>query len=237
MTTPDVGDARRRLVEAHAKRASAQQAIDNARAAVVAARALVAETRDELDSHIEASKAISNNRSDGIVRAIRAGLQPSFDPALPLSEAASLRVEAEARLEAAATAFAELEADERGALSRVAAASESVRAGVESVVIAQADAMAREIEEHEDKALKLRAELGGSLSPVGQVKTMTDALKRVISSTDDLGDVFLRRGDLWTASRRAADIWREHLDRLSGDPDHELSFDEPSPDAEAQRAA
>ena len=139
-----VGEARRRLVEAHAKRAEAALGLDSASTAVASARALVDEVRREVEGFVEVDKAISNNRSAGLARAIRAGLQPSFDDPTPLSEAASRRIEAEARLAAATQALAELESDERTAVTAFAAEQGKVREAAEALLLAEASFIAEE---------------------------------------------------------------------------------------------
>jgi hypothetical protein len=112
----------------------------------------------------------------------------------------------------------------------VTQAREALREAAMAVALSEANLMAEEVERHEAVALALRARLGGSLSPVGQMPTLTAALRRVISSTDLLGerdDVFAHNGPLWIASKAAAEVWRDHVVRLMTEPDAELNFDAP----------
>lgn len=232
-----VEEARVLLVQAHRTRGEAERALDDARAAAERAHQFVEEARDHRDGLQEKSRSIAADRSEMIKAAIISGHVPMFENAPPgLSANAAALSEAESRLQSAETACADIEAAEDEAQHAMSAARDRVRVATQEVALAEADAMAQEIEEYEGRALRLRALLGNSLSPVGQFPQMTDALRRVIVSTDDMGDVFLRRGDLWNTSKRAAPIWRQYLGGLMADSNARLDFDAPVAEATAKAA-
>jgi hypothetical protein len=225
--------ARLRLHQAHSARIEANRALEVTRSASARAQAFAIKARDRCVSVEEENRDVALDRAIAVKSAILSGSEPTFEPLPALSANVVVLRELENCALAAELAEKDFAAAEDEALRAATAADDELRAAAQSVALAIAHEMAVEIEEHEGKALRLRALLGSSMSPVGQFPQMTDALRRVIVSTDNLGETFARRGDLWNASKRAASVWREHLDGLMADPDARLDFDPPAEEAKA----
>ena len=191
--------ARLRLHQAHAARAEAHRALDVANAAAERARNFAVAARERCAAVEEESRDLAIDRSIAIRNAILAGETPSFDePSPTLTANALAQRELEHRATAAEIAQADLEAQAGEALRAATQADDALRDASQAVALAEAHMMATEVEEHESRALMLRARIGGSLSPAGQFPQMTEALRRVIVSTDIMGETFARRGDLGT---------------------------------------
>ena len=235
VSTSGVVEARERLRAGHGALAEAQGVLEAAKAAAERARAFAINARDRCTAVEEESRDIAIDRSISIRNAILAGETPTFESSPTLTANALAQKELEHRAAAAEIAQADLEAQAGEAMRAATQAQDAVRAAAQGVALAEANALAEQVLGLEAQALALRAFLGGSLSPVGQFPQMTEALKRVIVSTDDLGDVFLRRGDLWNASKAAATVWRDYVAELEVYPDARLNFD--APVAEEAQAA
>jgi hypothetical protein len=240
--TGAVEEARRRLRAAHASRAEVQRALDTAGAAAERARQFAIGVRDETDALREVDRGVAVDRSLAIKAAILGGEVPSFEPVPKLAEHAAALAEAESRLRSAEVARAHIEAAEGDAVRALTAAEDAVREAAETLMLAEANSLAEEIEALDAKALALRVRLGGGqFAPIAvRGRSLTPALARVLTTTSQLSEGAIGwefAGRLYHPMRAAGQAWLSHIDRLLVDADDELSFDEPSPAVEEAKAA
>jgi hypothetical protein len=218
---------------------SSQAKLDAARAVADKATSFVEGVRDDVDRLREAERSIAVDRSLQIRNSLKAGDVPAFEPVPHLSQTAAALAEKENLLRSAEIARQHLEA-EAGDASRVLnAASDSVRASAETLMLAEATAIAQEIESLDAQSLELRTRLGGgSYAPIAmRGRPLTPALMRMLQMTDRMAEASIGdfAGRLHEPMRAAGRAWLRHIDELVERPDAELNFDDPP--AEEAKAA
>ncbi len=161
--------------------------------------------------------------------ALSRGAVPLFDEAPSITASAVKRAHIEHKLASVWIALNNFEGEVQRAESDVATAKNQLRAAAEAVMIAEADEIAVEIEDAEAAVLVLRARLGGTLSPVGQLRGISAATQRVISSINV--EAFMRNPALEQEAQRALHVWRAFSSALETDSDAELSFEQSAGDA------
>ncbi len=144
------------------------KALEAARAASGRARALVADLSAAAERHLAAGKRVSLTRAGDIASALKANKVPKFETVAEIPTIESARLEAESRLVAAKQALEELSRDESAAEAALAAAEANVTGAIKSVVLAEAEAIADEIETLESEAADLHEKLGIRTYFVGQ---------------------------------------------------------------------
>jgi len=222
-------EVRSRLGEAHLAVEQARSVLACIKAARERARDFAAEQMRAVEALAGEAHDIASERSDSIKVALRSGAIPMFPEAPALPANAAKMADAQGRLDAARIALEELQAEEVDAESEAAAAKDAYRQASEAVLVDEADRIAVRVEELESEALLLRARLGGPLSPAGQLRGMTQATQRVISSVDVAA--FMRNPALEQEAQRALHVWRAFAEALADDAGAELSFEGPAADA------
>ena len=154
LTGPD-GAARARLAEAHAARALAQTAADDASALLARATAHAKGVETRL---AEARATEARHDADATAR-LRAALADG--DAVPTTVEAALRISPalEDDLRAATAAVDALKAEHAGKLDALASAHRTVLAAVDGVMAVEAEAAARELQASDARALALRVRL------------------------------------------------------------------------------
>ena len=257
------GTARAKLAEAHATRAEAQTAVNNAKAILDRATAHVAAVRDKLTA-ARADEARHDAEAAARLRAALAHGDAAPVAAEPLVRASGAL---EDDLRAATAAMDALQIEHGSTLNALAAAHRIVLAAVDRVLMVDAEAVARELQAVDSRAMALRVRLhtysnrragdwtppktspakmmpGGWLAP----DPANGALAPLVQSTSTIGHA-LASGPLpphqgvfarnWTDEGEA---WTAYAAALNADPQAEPTFSEeaavpPAPPIPAPRVA
>ena len=190
-------------------------------------RAFVEGARSRCDEFREVGRTVAVDRAAEVAAAFRAGRVPTFETLPQLSHNARELLEAESRVAAAEIAASDLAGAESEAALAVTKARDELRQAAQSVMLAEADALAERIAALEGEALTLRVRLGGgSMCPIATMNlSLSATLAAVLQETDLMGDRFARDGRLWNGTKDAANGWRGYLDSLLADPDATPNFE------------
>jgi hypothetical protein len=222
-----VMDTRSALREARAKAAEADERLAVVRDRHKATQAYAAEIARKVEGLAAIDHTIACERADQIKAAIASGAVPLFDELPAVSATAAQMAEGQSQLSACRLALGEIEADERNAEADVAKAWDEARLEVNDVLLAEADAIAEHVQALEAEALIGRARLGGPLTPVGQLRGLSDAVVSVIASSQRLEPLF-RDPKLTAEAHRASKVWAAFVEALGSDPDATLDFEQPA---------
>jgi hypothetical protein len=173
-------EARQALTKAQASRAAAQAALEAAQLATGKARAYLVQARAEVAHYTEVERGAATERAAELKAAMKGGRTARDVAHLPAKHAQE-RLEAETKLKASEQAFGELAAEQAEADRVLNEAKAKLAEAVKAVVVAEADALACEVDRLEGAVAVLREKLGPLARwPYGRTAT----LSRVMAASD-----------------------------------------------------
>lgn len=214
-------NARADLVKAHAAKAAADRALEDAHAAALSARSHLDATISELAEHRRLAEAAASEFAEDLKAAFKSGGVTIADaPVLPELEAA--RIAVERRHDVAKRAFAGLEAELNEAKRTADAAQTRVDAAADKVVVETVEAAAARVLDLEQQAIEPRAIVGGELGLVATMRVpLSPTVLRVIRQNQDGGGPMTNSPEWHTAMRAAARL-RAFRETLRRDPEAAL---------------
>jgi hypothetical protein len=220
-----MNDQRKHLIAAQDALRNAEANFKGAREAVARAAAFVEDAEKAAKKHCDFAKGVTLAQAAAMREAIKTGKTPLIEVAPKMVENAKARLEAEARLEAAKTAFADLSAEEKAAEAAHEDAKGRVSRAIDATILAEAEERAARIETLAGELLHLRAQLGGSLSFIA-VKLGRKLPARLAATLMEIDrtEVGIKNTPANMAARAAASVWEKFALDLKGDANAELRF-------------
>lgn len=198
------------------------------------ARAVVDEATADVEHFGALDSNIANDRAADIAASIRAGEAPTFSTVPALAENSAALADANNRLRAARAAVAILTGEEHEARGRLDAAKVGFRQWIKQILAFEADKIAERIEELEDQANALRAQLGGEVGFVAQLPangagaSISPRLIRILAKTD-----FTVNSPEWRLMQTSSAAWTRLASALETDAEAQLEWSKDLPPSSA----
>ena len=207
------------LAAAIAAGQDAESALERARSATNAGRALLADLTAEMDRADAVDQGIAADRSADLVAAIRAGRTPTFAAAPALPDNAEALADLTNRRRAAEVAVRTLAEAEHDAERQVYDAKTAVGNAVKAALIAEAETLAERLESLDAQATPLKALLGGEVGFVSRLPApLSPRLVHAIRSVD-----FVVNTTAYREMSLAEGRWTDFAAALASDPDARLT--------------